>query len=207
MPDKPDYARLTAEERRATREMLAELTPEQWTAPTLCGGWTVRDVAGHLASADDMSLGRFLATLLASGFSPDKANQAFVDRWTVRSTDDIIRAVGNPKLKGLFKLAPAGALTEAFIHGQDIRRPLGLRWEHSEECRRAALIATCTTPTGTGSKKRVKGLRIQATDVDWSHGEGPEVTGPAEALIMAANGRPAAFADLSGEGRDTLAAR
>ncbi|MFN2569623.1 MAG: maleylpyruvate isomerase family mycothiol-dependent enzyme [Candidatus Dormibacteria bacterium] len=207
MPDKPNYAGLTAEERRANQEMLSRLTADQWEAPTLCEGWTVRDLAGHLASADDMSLGRFLATLLAAGFSPDKANQAFIDRWTVRSNDDIVAAVGSPALKGLFRVAPAGALTEAFIHGQDIRRPLNISHAHSEESLRAAALATCTTPTGTGSKRRVKGLRLRATDIDWSHGEGPEVTGPAEALVMAANGRAVALADLSGEGRDMLAAR
>ena len=34
-------------------------------------------------------------------------------------------------------------------------------------------------------KKRVKGLHLQATDLDWELGNGEDVTGPAEALLMA----------------------
>ena len=55
-----------------------------------------------------------------------------------------------------------------------------------------------------GAKKRVAGLRLVATDVDWSHGSGPEVSGPGEAILLAASGRPAALAELDGEGVDVL---
>ena len=58
-----------------------------------------------------------------------------------------------------------------------------------------------------GAGRRIRGLRLQATDVDWAHGRGPEVTGPGEALLMAMSGRPAALADLSGPGLGTLAER
>jgi hypothetical protein len=52
-----------------------------------------------------------------------------------------------------------------------------------------------------------KGLRLTATDIEWSHGSGPVVTGTAEALLMAIAARPAALADLSGEGVTTMAVR
>ena len=48
---------------------------------------------------------------------------------------------------------------------------------------------------------------MQATDTDWVHGEGPEVSGPIVALVMAMTGRKAAIGDLSGEGVATLQAR
>ena len=57
------------------------------------------------------------------------------------------------------------------------------------------------------NKKRIAGLKLQATDLDWTHGEGPVVTGSGEALLMAIAGRKAALADLGGEGKDTLASR
>ena len=61
-----------------------------------------------------------------------------------------------------------------------------------------------------GAKQRVAGLRLVATDVDWSHGSGPEVSGPGEALLLAASGRPAGLPELDGEGvavlRERLAA-
>ena len=58
-----------------------------------------------------------------------------------------------------------------------------------------------------GAGRRIRGLRLPATDVDWTHGHGPEVMGSGEALLMAMAGRPAALAELSGPGRETLAER
>lgn len=58
-----------------------------------------------------------------------------------------------------------------------------------------------------GAGRRIRGLRLRATDLEWTHGDGPEVTGPGEALLMAMSGRPAALADLDGPGHATLAAR
>ena len=52
---------------------------------------------------------------------------------------------------------------------------------------------------------RTRGLRLVATDIDWSHGGGPEVRGPGEALLMAMAGRGDALKDLSGPGKDELA--
>jgi hypothetical protein len=52
---------------------------------------------------------------------------------------------------------------------------------------------------------RARGVRLQATDVDWSAGKGPVVAGPGEALLMAMAARPAAIADLEGPGVAVLA--
>jgi hypothetical protein len=51
------------------------------------------------------------------------------------------------------------------------------------------------------------GYKLTATDMDWSHGSGPEVIGPAEALVMMMAGRLGALDDLSGEGKAVLATR
>ena len=58
-----------------------------------------------------------------------------------------------------------------------------------------------------GAKKRIAGLKLTATDMDWSHGNGPEVTGPAEALVMMMAGRSVALDDLSGEGKAAFVTR
>jgi hypothetical protein len=54
---------------------------------------------------------------------------------------------------------------------------------------------------------RVRGLRLVATDLDWTHSNGPEVRGSGEALLMAMAGRPAALRDLDGPGKTKLAQR
>jgi hypothetical protein len=57
------------------------------------------------------------------------------------------------------------------------------------------------------AKKRLDGLRLEATDVDWSTGTGPEVRGPCMSLILAMVGRAGALADCDGPGVDTLRSR
>ena len=58
-----------------------------------------------------------------------------------------------------------------------------------------------------GAKKRISGLKLVATDTEWSHGNGPEVLGPTEALVMTMAGRMVAVDDLAGEGKAALATR
>jgi uncharacterized protein (TIGR03083 family) len=95
-------------------------------------------------------------------------------------------------------------LAEAVIHGEDVARPTG----RSVGASPAALVAVAefvrgSTPLLHG-KQRSAGLRLRATDVDWSAGEGPEVSGPAASLILAMSGRKGALADLSGDGLATF---
>ena len=58
-----------------------------------------------------------------------------------------------------------------------------------------------------GAKRRIDGVRLQSTDADWSWGDGPEVSGPMVALVLAMGGRKAAHAQLAGEGVAVLASR
>ncbi len=58
-----------------------------------------------------------------------------------------------------------------------------------------------------GTKQRIAGLRLQATDADWSHGDGAEVSGPMLSLVMAMTGRQRALEDLSGDGVTILRSR
>jgi uncharacterized protein (TIGR03083 family) len=93
------------------------------------------------------------------------------------------------------------------IHGQDICRPLGI----SRQLPAAHLVPVADFVKDDvhifGAKKRIAGCRLTATDMDWSYGQGPEVTGPAEALVMMMVGREVALDDLSGEGKATLVSR
>jgi hypothetical protein len=85
------------------------------------------------------------------------------------------------------------------IHQQDIRRPLGLPRTIDSERLRAALDFVRYAPTIRGAW-RVRGVKLVATDVVWSHGKGPEVCGPGEALLMVMGGRTEALGDLDGSG-------
>ena len=69
---------------------------------------------------------------------------------------------------------------------------------------REALDAMPTIGGMVKSKQRMTGLSWRATDVDWTFGDGPLVSGPAEALILLASGRSAPIPEVSGDGVDTL---
>ena len=96
-------------------------------------------------------------------------------------------------------------LADVLIHAQDIHRPLGIRRQIPESHVRPVADFVKTT-VGFGTKKRIAGLRLTATDMDWSEGEGPDVCGPGEALVMVMAGRLVALDDLTGEGKATLVA-
>ncbi len=67
--------------------------------------------------------------------------------------------------------------------------PLGLERRPED----AALVAGADNYSRTnlliGTKRRITGLRLAATDVDWSTGTGPQAIGPLLFLIMAMSGR------------------
>jgi uncharacterized protein (TIGR03083 family) len=98
-------------------------------------------------------------------------------------------------------------LGEIVVHSDDIRRPLGLDSNTSRDALVACLDMYKTASFPVGTKKRIEGLRLVATDVDWSHGTGPEVTGPAMPMLMAMTGRTPGLDGLVGEGLATLRRR
>ena len=98
------------------------------------------------------------------------------------------------------------ALVDGTIHHQDIRRALD-RPRVVPPDRLERILPLVPSNPRLGAGRRIRGLGLRATDVEWAHGDGPEVTGPGEALLLAMTGRPAALADLEGPGLATLAAR
>jgi len=195
-------------ERQALATDLEELTDEQWATPSLCADWTVRDVLAHMtASAKTSSMG-FFGKFVGAGFSLNKMSAKDITAEKGSSPADTL---GRFKTQVSSSKHPPGPndtwLGEAIIHAEDIRRPLGIKHEYPAD----AVVQVADFYKGSnlviGAKNRIAGLRLQATDTDWSHGDGPEVTGPIVALVLAMTGRKAAIDDLSGDGVATLRAR
>src|SRR2546428_13396367 len=55
-------------ERKALMADLDGLTEQQWDSPSLCAGWSVRDVVAHMTAAAKITPPKFLGSLIASGF-------------------------------------------------------------------------------------------------------------------------------------------
>lgn len=193
-------------ERADLAEFLATLTPQDWAMPTLCVGWTAKDVVAHVISYEELGpLG--LLKRFAKGWLV-RANQVGVDEFAALTPSQLLQLLRD-------HLEPRGltagfggmiALVDGTIHHQDIRRSLG-RPRTIPTDRLTRVLGLVPGNPRLGAGRRIRGLRLRATDVDWAHGHGPDVTGPGEALLMAMAGRPAAISDLDGPGLDTLAAR
>jgi uncharacterized protein (TIGR03083 family) len=199
-----------AVERRRIADLIDSLTPAQLEVPSLCGEWTVRQVAGHLLAAVAVRSSQALGTLVTSGFRLHRANArlalavarrppAELAGGLRRNADNRFRApvVGYP-----------GQLTDLQVHGQDMRRPLGLPHGLDLDRLRVSLdFLTGGRAIGFTPRRRLAGLRLEATDLAWSWGAGAAVAGPAEALMMAAAGRRVALTELDGPGVRELARR
>ena len=98
-------------------------------------------------------------------------------------------------------------LADAIIHSQDIFVPLGIDRHAGATAVLAALVISVPQGPPLHTRKRAAGLRLRATDLDWQWGQGQEVTGTGEALLMALTGRRVFASRLSGPGAATLARR
>ena len=97
------------------------------------------------------------------------------------------------------------------VHGEDIRRPLGIRGDYRNvagRCSGQEIRHQTGVGAGLGGAKQlVKGVRVRTTDTDLDLGEGPLVEGSAIALLLVLCGRAVALDELSGPGAETLAGR
>jgi uncharacterized protein (TIGR03083 family) len=202
-----DAMALATAERRDLADLLETLTDDEWVASSLCDGWSVRDVVAHVVSYEELST---VGLVLRMGRAVGRAGQA--NAIGLRELADATPADLLTQLRA--HLRPTGltagfggriGLTDALIHHQDIRRPLDRPRTVPGERVLVALDMAMRAPT-LPSRKKVKGLRLVATDVDWTTGDGPEIAGSGEALLMAIAGRYAALDDLEGNGLDRLRA-
>lgn len=200
--------RLAREERTDLAEFLGTLSPDQWNENTLCDGWRVRDVVAHLISYDGLTGAELFGRLSRAQFLPNRANAVGVSVAADRSPEELLVDL-NAHLDPKGLTAGFGGrigLLDGLIHHQDIRRGLGTPREVPAE-RLAPAMAFARIAPPIGAIWRARGLRLVATDLNWSAGRGPEVTGPAEPLLLAIAGRKGVVAELSGPGQPTLATR
>jgi uncharacterized protein (TIGR03083 family) len=203
-----DKRQLAREERAQLLDLLETLSPDQWETPSLCAGWRVRDVVAHMFSHETLDWLSVIRRFAQRGFRVDGVNAIGVAAYRTRSIDELLALVRAHVTPRGFTAAFGGtiALTDAVIHQQDIRRPLALPRDIPAERLLPALQGALAAPV-TGARRRARGLRLVATDLDWSAGRGREVRGGAEALLMAVTGRPGVADELTGPGQPVLAAR
>ena len=191
------------------------LSPAQWLAPSLCDGWRVCDVFGHMTYGGVTPL-RTVGPVLLFKYRGNLNRGSAVE--SVRYADTHPQPVVIAELErsshhpvGIGKLIRINELhMDHIVHELDIRRPLGLATDWQADDIRAALDTAVRTKNPLiAPAKTADGLRFVTTDLDWTHGPAtaPTVEGPAEDLLLAICGRPSGLARLHGDGVAELTAR
>ena len=195
-------------ERAALAADIADLTDRQWATLSLCTGFTVRQVLAHLTAGASLNPVRWLAGVIRCRFDFDKQVAMRLTEQlgaTPAETLARFRRVVTSTIKA--PVPTAAMLGETIVHGEDIRRPLGINHDYPI----TALTRLANYYQGSDlvvpARRRIAGLRLQASDGPFGTGSGPLVSGSTLALIMAMTGRVTYCDELDGDGAATLRAR
>lgn len=186
-------------ERTALCGILDGLPDAQWQQPSLCDGWTVRDVAAHLtfshARLRDV-LGPWLrAGMRNNTMIRDTAVACPLDHGEIIAT---IRGFVGSRRRAPF-ITEKEPLLDILVHTQDICVPLGIDHPMPPDAAVVAierLMQLNRTPFRLRSPLR--GVRLAATDADWSWGDGEQIEGEMRWLLLLVAGRDVARDHLTG---------
>lgn len=194
----------------AERQLLAgDLDPlpgAAWDTPSLCTGWSVHDVLAHLLESAMTHRRGFVWSMVRSRGDFDRANQHGIERFRRPDPQQTLAAFRDARLSTRTPPAAlATRLVEAYVHGEDIRRPLGIAGDYPERGLHAALDLQLRTATSFGGgKERAEGLQLVDSGSRTTWGSGGVVTGHAVDLLLAVSGRAVDPDLLSGPGAGTL---
>ena len=212
---------LLAAERRALADDLDELTEQQLASQSLCGAWKVREVAAHVLAPLVYGRAGIARQTVVARFDLNQMNErlaAEVARWSIGQIAALLRERSD-ELYTLGAIPPYIWLNDVVVHGEDIRRPLGLAHQVAPEALRLGLdgalsvVGQAALPWLTRGRRGIARaaaqgrLRLRATDLDWSFGSGALVSGTGIDLLLAITGRSAGAERLSGPGVAHLAPR
>jgi uncharacterized protein (TIGR03083 family) len=145
---------------------------------------------------------RFVVEMARARFDFDRQNPIGIERERAATPHETLQRLRAVATLTATPPAPlATRLVEEVVHGEDIRRPLGIARRYQQEAVLRSLRLLARTPASFGgAKELVARVRLIATDTDFTAGFGPEVRGPALALLLAISGRWAADHQLDGPG-------
>jgi uncharacterized protein (TIGR03083 family) len=201
---------LVEAERTALADLLEGLAEPDWAVPSLCAGWTVKEVVAHLLAGPTTSVPSLLGHLVRQRGRIGRVMDAMAREGAASSTPAELVALLRRHAASRFHPPTTewrAPLTDLLVHREDVAVPLGLAQDRPVG---SWALALDYLVAGRGRSAflpaAVPAVRMVATDAGWEHGEGPEVRGPATALGLALTGRPALLDRLSGPGTEVLTA-
>ncbi|MGS0688649.1 maleylpyruvate isomerase family mycothiol-dependent enzyme [Nakamurella sp. GG22] len=194
-------------ERRSLADLLEPLTEQQWAHSSLCTGWSVRDVAAHIAMVPNAPgvLPMIAGAVRARG-NFNRLNRDLAVRYAADPETDIVQILRStadsrrlPAVTSVVNLS-----FDILVHGQDIAIPLGLDRPMPTDSATAGAERVWTMGWPFWARRRLRGYRLVATDADWTRGAGSEIRGPVGMLLLLLTGRMIALSRLTGPGTDML---
>lgn len=192
--------RITAEF-LALASKLGAATDVQWDTPSLCEGWRIREVIAHLTMPARYSQEEFMAELRACGFDFGRLSNTIAARDAALSTQEL---VANLNSELLHQWTPPeggqlGALNHVVIHSLDAT--VGLSDPHRVDPETIRIVLEELTVGGVHAHfgTAIDGRRLEATDIDWAHGTGRLLRGPAPELALILCGRTLTSNHLEGQ--------
>lgn len=190
------------EQRRALASILATLDADEWRTPSLCPGWSAKDVAAHVISSPQHSWGGFLVAMVRGRFDLNRTILVDGQRRGRAPVAEILAQFeqhdGSRSVPPT--TTPLEPLIDVLVHTQDLLRPLGR--EHAMPPDAAATAADrASTQAEIFGNPPLDKVRLVATDIDWARGGGPTVEAPMQELLMLVTGRAADAALVEGDGR------
>ena len=210
-----DVGPLVAAERLELADFLDTLAPADWDVPSLCPAWRVRDVVAHIVYGPIEPHTGTLLAVARCGFRANRAVAESARSWAEQEPAALVRRlreIADDRRAPLF-VTPTHVLADLLVHELDIRRPLRRSRPMPPEAFRisADLLVEVGGPLAVvfarSPRRTVQGLRLVADDLGWTYGDGPEVHGSAEAVLLAITARPVERGELTGPGASTLLAR
>ena len=202
-----DYWTAVTRMRLTVADLLEQLSPKEWDRPSLCAGWRVRDVAGHLSLVPTITTWEMVRVAPRALGNPHRINTLLARRYGDRPTDEIVARIReHAGARGTARvLDERDSLFDAVVHSQDIALPLGRAVDLPVESVVRGLDRVWEMGWPFRARTRLAGLELRATDAEWRRGTGRVVAGPALALLLLLTGRTeAAIPSLTGDGVPAL---
>jgi len=194
----PEVARLRCQ----FADRITTLDEPAWTSASWCEGWQVRDVLAHLVQNAERTYASLTVDLLRGAFRPDASMSKAAKRLRdvpVPALADRLRAAADRRFH-LPGSPDAMGLVDILVHSADAFRPLDVDVAAPPPDAVAALGALLKTGKVVVHATPQQGRRLVATDIDWSDGSGPEVTGAALDLLSFVANRRQVLPRLDGPG-------
>jgi uncharacterized protein (TIGR03083 family) len=198
-----------ARQRRALADLLDGFTDEQWNHQSLCQRWTNRHVAAHVSMGFNVSMPSFMIRMIKAKGNFDAAADTYARAEATKPTSEIVDCL---RRNAEHRFKPPGngfeaPLTDITIHTLDICRPLGLSAPIDPANWPTILEFLTTKKTQKFFKANHDNLHFTPTDINWSTGHGPTVSGPADDIALALAKRNIDLDTLTGDGLTTLTQR